>query len=271
MDIKNITSELSTDLNLGTHNLIKVGFTIFLFLIVYLIVDKFKKSISKSLKLDSNITKLIFRVFKVLYLFVGFMIVAAELGINTNSILAIFSLFGLAVSLSIQNLMSNLANAISIFTNKPFIIGDYVSIAGTEGTVADISFMYTKLVTVNEEAVYLNNTTVGTSNIINYTKHDIRRISQTIGLSYNAPIDAVKKALREAVDNEELVLKDQPIYIALSSYSDSSINYTIRVYAKRENFIECRDKLLESYKKYFDKYNIEIPYPNLTVHLNNKQ
>lgn len=169
MDLNNITAGLTTELNFDSKNLIKVGFTIVILLVVFIIVNRFKKTITKTLKVDSNITKLIFRVFKVLYVFVGFMIVAAELGINTSSILAIFSLFGLAVSLSIQNLMSNLANAISIFTNKPFIIGDYVNIAGTEGTVADISFMYTKLVTVNEDAVYLNNTTVGTSNIINYT------------------------------------------------------------------------------------------------------
>lgn len=270
MDLNNITAGLTTELNFDSKNLIKVGFTIVILLVVFIIVNRFKKTMTKTLKVDSNITKLIFRVFKVLYLFVGFMIVAAELGINTSSILAIFSLFGLAVSLSIQNLMSNLANAISIFTNKPFVIGDYVNISGIEGTVQDISFMYTKLVTVNEEAVYLNNTTVGTSNIINYTKHDIRRISQTIGLSYNAPVDVVKKTLREAVDNEDLVLKTEPIYIALSSYSDSSIDYTVRVYTKKENFIECRDRLLESYKIYFDKYNIEIPYPNLTVHLNDK-
>lgn len=89
-------------------------------------------------------------------------------------------------------------------------------------------------------------------------------------MSYNAPIDVVKKALREAVDNENLVLKTEPIYIALSSYSDSSIDYTVRVYTKKENYIECRDRLLESYKTYFDKYNIEIPYPNMTIHLNDK-
>lgn len=274
MDIKNVTSNLTTELNnqLNTDykNLIKVALTIVVLFIVFMIIKRFKKTITKTLKLDENIAKIVFRVSKVLYVFVSFMIVASLLGINTNSILAIFSIFGLAVSLSIQNLMSNLANAISIFTNKPFIIGDYVNIAGTEGTVEDISFMYTKLITTNAEAVYLNNTTVGTSNIINYTKHDIRRISQTLSLSYNASVDIVKKAIRETIDNESLVLKDEPIYIALSSYSESSIDYTVRVYTKKENFIECRDRLLENYKVYFDKYNLEIPYPNLTVHIDNK-
>ena len=274
MEVNDIISNVSKDLkgvaNFEMRTIITVVVTIVVLFAVYFFINKFKKTFSKSLNLDQNIVKLIHRIFKVIYLFVGFMIISAELGINTNSILAIFSIFGLAVSLSIQNLMSNIANAFSIFTNKPFIIGDFVNIGGVEGTVDDISFMYTKLVTVNEEAVYLNNTHVGTTNIINYTKHSIRRISQTIGISYDAPIDLVKKALRETVDNEELVLKDKDIYIAVSAYADSSINYTVRVYTKKENFITCRDRLLESYKKYFDKYNINIPYPHLTVHMDNE-
>ena len=217
--------------------------------------------------LEKNIIKIITMMVKILILFIAIMMVASALGINTSSLVAAFSIFGLAISLAVQNLMSNLANAISIYVNRPFVIDDYVSINGIEGTVLDISFMLTKLRTVKNEIIYITNSTVGQSVIINYTQTHYRRVEHIIDASYDAKIDDVKYAIKEAVMSEPLVDKNQEIYIAVSKYSTSSIQYTVRVYCENKDYIKCRDSLMEKYKQYLDSHKITIPYTTLSVNI----
>ena len=259
--IKEIDKQVEADLT----QIPKAFITIIIFAIIYQIITKLLRHVLKNVKIQDGIKKLIIRSVKILLVFIIFMVVASELGINTNSILAIFSLLGLAISLSVQNLISNLANAVSLLTNKPFEVGDYIAVAGVEGTVMDISFMYTKLVTVNEEYIYLTNSEVGTSTIINYTNHPIRRITQVLDLSYDNDSNKVKEVIKGIIDNEPLVLKDKEIYIAVSEYAESSIKYTVRVYCESKNFINCRDSLLEKYKPAFDNNNLSIPYKTITI------
>lgn len=265
VDPNKIIKEVDRQVDADLTQLPKALITILIFLIIYQIVTKILSKLLTTTKVQANIQKLILRVVKILMLFIIFMVVASELGINTSSILAIFSLLGLAISLSVQNLISNIANAMSILTNKPFAVGDYIAVAGVEGTVADISFMYTKLITVNEEYIYLTNSTVGTSTIINYTNHPIRRITQVLDLSYDNDPEKVKKVIREIIDKEPLVLKDKDIYISVSEYAESSIRYTIRVYCESKDFITCRDSLLEKYKITFDQYDLSIPYKTISI------
>ena len=260
-----IVKEMDSAVEADLTQIPKALITIIIFAIVYQLITKFLSQLLQNLKVQDSLRKLAIRFVKVLLFFVIFMIIASQLGINTNSILAIFSLLGLAISLSVQNLISNLANAISILTNKPFVVGDYIQVAGVEGTVLDISFMYTKLATVNEEYIYLTNSTIGTSTVTNFTNHPIRRITHVLDLSYDAPIDKVKLAIKSAIDSEPLVLKDKEIYIAVSEYAESSIRYTVRVYSESKDFIACRDRLLERYKDAFDKENLSIPYKTITI------
>ena len=260
-----IVKEMDNAVEADLTQIPKALITIIIFAIVYQLITKFLSQLLQNFKVQDSLRKLAIRFVKVLLFFVIFMIIASQLGINTNSILAIFSLLGLAISLSVQNLISNLANAISILTNKPFVVGDYIQVAGVEGTVLDISFMYTKLATVNEEYIYLTNSTIGTSTVTNFTNHPIRRITHVLDLSYDAPIDKVKLAIKSAIDSEPLVLKDKEIYIAVSEYAESSIRYTVRVYSESKDFIACRDRLLERYKDAFDKENLSIPYKTITI------
>ncbi len=238
--------------------------------LIYKSVLKILDTFINKTHLEKNIIKIITMMVKIFILFIAIMMVASALGINTSSLIAAFSIFGLAISLAVQNLMSNLANAISIYVNRPFVIDDYVSIDGIEGTVLDISFMLTKLKTAKNEIIYITNSKVGSSIIINYTQTSQRRIEHILDASYDAPIDDVKYAIREAIMEEPLVDKDQEIYIAVANYSTSSIQYRVRVYCNNTDFIKCRDSLIERYKKVFDAHGISIPYTTLSVNLVDK-
>ena len=198
------------------------------------------------------------------------MIIASALGINTSSLIAAFSIFGLAISLSVQNLMSNVANGINIFANHPFKVGDYVSIDGVEGTVVVISFMFTKMRTYKNEMVYIPNNKVGTATIINYSYEKYRRVEYTIGVSYDNNIEDVKKALLEVLNEEPLVVKTEDIVVFVKDYASSSIDFTIRAYTENANYLNCLWSIKERIKPKFDKYNISIPYPQLDLHMINK-
>ena len=266
--MNNFTSEIENRLGANLSNLPNCLLLIIVIYVVNKTIMKIFNNFYNNSKLDTNIKNILKLILKVSITFFSIMIIAGSLGINTSSLIAAFSIFGLAISLSVQNLMSNLANAISIYMNKPFKINDYVKIEDIEGTVLEIGFMLTKIMTYKNEIIYIPNTTIGSSIITNYTQTPVRRIEQIISASYDSDIDLVKKAINEAIMSEPLVLQNEEIFIAVQEYADSGINYDIRVYCNTTDYIKCKNSLMEKYKIYFDKYNITIPYKTITIYNN---
>ena len=235
------------------------------FYLIHKIIDHIFKKHSSKLPLEKHIIVIINNIINILLTFFAIMIVASALGINTSSLIAAFSIFGLAISLSVQNIMANVANAINIYANHPFKVEDLVDIGGIEGYVIDIGFMFTKLRTYKNEVVYIPNSTVGSAIIKNYSYETFRRIEYTIGVSYNNNIEEVKKALLELLHEEPLVAQTEDIVVFVNDYAASSINVTLRVYTKNANYFKCLWSIKEHIKPKFDKYNISIPYPQLDV------
>ena len=241
-----------------------------IFYIVYKITNKIFKKHSTKLPLDKGMIMVINNIINFLIIFFAIMIIASALGINTSSLIAAFSIFGLAISLSVQNLMSNVANAINIHANQPFKVDDYVDIDGVEGTIIDTGFMFTKIKTYKNEMVYIPNSKVGSATIKNYSYEKYRRVEYTIGVSYDNNVDAVKKALLELLNEEPLVVKTEDILIFVNDYAASSINFTLRAYTENKNYLACFCSIRDHIKEKFDKYNISIPYPQVDVHMKNK-
>lgn len=236
-----------------------------IFYIIYKILNKLYKKHSPKLPFDKGMILVINNLINFLIIFFAVMIIASALGINTSSLIAAFSIFGLAISLSVQNIMSNAANAINIYANHPFKIDDYVDIEGIEGYVMEINFMFTKIRTYKNEVIYIPNSKVGAAIIKNYSYETFRRIEYTIGVSYDNNIDEVKKALLELLNEEELVVKTEAIIVFVQDYASSSINFTLRAYTENANYFQCLWSIKERIKPKFDKYGISIPYPQLDV------
>ena len=241
-----------------------------IFYIIHKIVNRIFKKYIKKLPVEKNAMKAINRIIDILILFFAIVIIASALGVNTSSLIAAFSIFGLAISLSVQNLMSNVANAINIYANHPFKIDDYVDIDGIEGTVKDISFMFTKLLTYKNEMIYIPNSKVGSAIIKNYSFEKFRRIEYTFGVSYDNDIEEVKKVILEMLNNEPLVAKTEPMLVFVNDYADSSINYTICAYTENKNYLDCLISIRDHIKPALDKHNIVIPYPQMDVHVVDK-
>ena len=267
---KDFMESLNGAINFNIKTLPIALLLIIIFYVIYKIVNKIFKKYSKNLPVDKTVSKAVNKIVDVLIIFFAIMIIASALGINTSSLIAAFSIFGLAISLSVQNLMSNVANAINIHAIQPFKIDDYVDIDGIEGTIVEIGFMFTKIRTYKNEMIYMPNSKVGSATIKNYSYEKYRRIEYTIGISYDNNISDAKKALLELLNEEPLIIKSEEIVVFVNDYAASSINITLRAYTENKNYLNCFWNIKEHIKPKFDKYGINIPYAQLDVSLKNK-
>lgn len=267
---KDFMESLNGAINFNIKTLPIALLLIIVFYVIYKIVNKIFKKYSKNLPVDKTVSKAVNKIVDVLIIFFAIMIIASALGINTSSLIAAFSIFGLAISLSVQNLMSNVANAINIHAIQPFKIDDYVEIDGIEGTIVEIGFMFTKIRTYKNEMIYMPNSKVGSATIKNYSYEKYRRIEYTIGISYDNNIADAKKALLELLNEEPLIVKSEEIVVFVNDYAASSINITLRAYTENKDYLNCFWSIKEHIKPKFDKYGINIPYAQLDVALKNK-
>lgn len=206
---------------------------------------------------------------KILLWFITIIIVASSLGIDPTSLIAVLSVAGLAVSLSIQGSLSNLASGITILLTRPFVVGDYVALGGdTEGTVSEIGMIYTKLNTVDNRLVVLPNSTITSAKLVNYSAEPHRRVDITVSASYDAPAESVKDALMAAIEAHPKTLREpaEPT-VRTASYGDNAIDYTMRVWCATPDYWDVYFDLTEAAKEAFDQAGIEMTYPHVNVHM----
>ena len=195
------------------------------------------------------------------------LVALGSLGIEMTSIIALLSVAGLAVSLALQNTLSNVAGGIMILVSKPFSPGGYVELDGVSGTVEVSGLSYTKLVTVENKAVFVPNSQVAAAKIINYTAMGKRRAEIFFSASYDAPTQAVKEALNEVLASIPQVLSDPAPEVRLADYQDSSIRYLVRAWASTSDYWEMYYTILERAREAFDRHGVEMTYNHLNVHL----
>ena len=152
---------------------------------------------------------------------------------------------------------------------KPFRVGDYVDTHVDSGTVTDISLFYTTLQTVDNRTVMVPNGNLVNNPIINYSKLPERRLDLTIAVDYKTDIEKVKKVITETASMDERIIKEKDIFVRLNEMADSSLNFTVRVWVKTEDYWPVNFDLKENIKKALDKNNISIPFPQMDVHMKN--
>lgn len=201
----------------------------------------------------------------VLYILLGFS-VASGLGVDMTGVVAMFSVLTLALSLALQNMVSNVIGGFTILTTHPFRSGDYVEIGDQAGTVQEISMTYTELVTPDNKLIYIPNSTAVAAQIVNYTILGKRRGEILVTASYDDATDKVCAALRAAAENPR-VLEEPAVFTAVTEYGDNAIGYTLRFWAKNEDYWDVYFDTIRRVKEEFDKQGITMTYPHLNVHL----
>ena len=192
--------------------------------------------------------------------------VVSALGVNTTSFAALLASAGVAVGMALSGNLQNLAGGIVILLFRPFRVGDYIEAQGTGGTVTEIQIFHTILTTADNKKIYLPNGALSSGNITNYSKEPLRRVDFTVGVEYGEDIDKVRKALSDILSMDERVLQEPAPVIVLGSLADSSVNMSVRVWVKSENYWNVYFETNEKIYNEFNRLGINFPYPQLTIH-----
>ncbi|HET8711857.1 MAG TPA: mechanosensitive ion channel domain-containing protein [Spongiibacteraceae bacterium] len=205
----------------------------------------------------------------VFYVLITIVVVAAlgQLGVQTASFVAIIGAAGLAVGLALQGSLSNFAAGVLLIIFRPFKHGDYIEAGGTAGVVQEISIFSTILTTPDNKTVIVPNSAITGGNIVNYSTQGERRVDFMIGVSYSADISAVKAELEAIAAAEPRVIADKGVTIGVQALADSSVNFVFRVWTKTENYWDVYFAITEQIKRRFDAAGIQIPFPQMDVHV----
>ena len=218
-------------------------------------------------KLEKSVQSFIISFINISLKCLVFITALAHIGIPMTSLITLLGTASLAVGLAMQGGLTNLVGGIMILIFKPFKVGDWIESGDTSGSVDEITIFYTEISTLDGTKIVLPNGTLANSNIKNFTTNEKRRLCLNFSVSYESDIDKVKKTIKKVIDKEELILKDEEVFIRLTEHSDSALIFTLRVYVLNKDFWNLKFNLLENVKKEFDKENISIPYPQLDVHM----
>lgn len=192
--------------------------------------------------------------------------VVSALGVNTTSFAALLASAGVAVGMALSGNLQNLAGGIVILLFRPFRVGDYIEAQGTGGTVTEIQIFHTILTTADNKKIYLPNGALSSGNITNYSKEPLRRVDFTVAVEYGEDIDKVRKALSDILSMDKRVMQEPAPVIVLGSLADSSVNMTVRVWVKSEDYWNVFFQTNETIYNEFNRLGINFPYPQLTIH-----
>lgn len=189
------------------------------------------------------------------------------LGVPLTSVVTVIASCGVAVGLALQGGLSNIAGGIIILIFKPFKVGDYIDDTNVSGTVEAIGIFYTTLVTGDNKRVIIPNGTLMNSTVIASNQLEERRVDFEFSIAYDEDIDRVKSVIRKTIAENNKVLTDKKVNIFVKEHADSCVKLSVRVWTKTENYWSVYFDINEKIKKAFDENKIEIPFPQLDVHV----
>ena len=221
-------------------------------------------------KVDSSLRSFAVSFVSVVLYAILFVTVLMILGVPATSFIAVLTTCAAAIGLALQGSLSNFAGGIMILLFKPFKVGDYIEAAGESGTVSEISVVYTELLTVDNKRITIPNGTLTNSVIENYSSEDLRRVDLTFDTSYKCDVETVKSVISKVIENNPKALKTPEPFVRLSAHNESALTYTVRIWCKTADYWDVNFDTIENVKKAFDENNIEIPYNQLDVHIDNK-
>ncbi len=227
-----------------------------------------KKAMNKA-GAETGVTQFVQSFLKAVLYVVLLLLIAAEFGVDTASIIAIVGSAGIAIGLALQGSLSNLAGGVLILLMKPFTVGDYISesATGKEGTVSDIQIFYTKLVTFDNKIVVLPNGALAGATITNVTKSPVRRQDIRVSVSYSADLSVAKQALTQMLEEDPSVLKEREHRVVVEELGDSGVHLIVRFWCNSGDYWDARFRITESCKTVLDRAGVEIPFPQVDVHM----
>lgn len=242
--------------------------------LVIIIGCKIIKSVTKKLvasramaKFSTTVRTFLGHVISIsLYIFVC-LFGASIIGFDISVFGTLLASAGLTIGLAMQGSLSNIAGGVMVVGLKPFEVGDYIESNGVSGTVTDIAIFYTTLTTPDNKKIVVPNGSLSNSIVVNYSANDTRRLDLTFGISYNTDIDLAKKVLLSCAKLDERIFTDPAPVVYITEHADSAVIVQLRVWVRTENYWDVNFAMIEQVKRSFDQLGVEIPFPQMDVHL----
>lgn len=251
---------------------IRLAVALLIFIIGHFIIQLIRKSVKHSIErssVDTGVAQFTDSLLKFGLYVLLIMIVAGNLGIEVSSITALFAAAGVGISLALQGTLSNLAGGVQILFLKPFVVGDYIieDTNKNEGTVKEIKVFYTKLSTLDNKTIVIPNGILTGNSLTNVTAKAERQLDLKVGISYQSDLKKAKDTLEKLIQENPNIIKEEEWKVFVDSLGDSAVILGMRAWVKTDEYWPTRWKILEEIKLNFDEEGIEIPYNQMTVHL----
>jgi small conductance mechanosensitive channel len=248
---------------------IKILLALIIFVVGQLVAKVISKMVGKLLghtKLDKILVDFIQSLLRALLMIIVVIAALDQLGVNTNSVIAILGAAGLAIGLALQGSLQNFAAGFMLLMFRPFKAGDFVEAAGTAGIIEKIGIFSTTMHTGDNKEVIIPNGAIYSGNIINYSKRPTRRIDMVFSIGYEEDIRKARDIITAIVKEEPRILPEQDTLIAVGELAVNSVNFFVRPWVKTEDYWDVKFALTEKIKLGFDANGIAIPFPPIHTH-----
>ena len=255
--------------------LVEIGGNLLIALIIFFIgmrlANFFSKMVVKILEsrdsdkgLISFMKGLVSGLVKVLTIITVF----SQVGIEMTSFIAILGAAGFAIGMAFSGTLSNLAGGVMLLIFKPFKVGDYIQCQGEAGTVNEIQIFHTVMTTPDNKTIIIPNSPLYNGNITNYSMQPTRRVDFNFGFGYGEDFKLARDTVLDIINSHDKVFKDPEPFVKLGSLGDSSVNLTVRIWCKKEDYWDIHFYMNEKvYEKYGEIDGLSIPFPQMDVHV----
>ena len=231
------------------------------------ILLKFARKILTKSSLDESVYRFLLNTLKYAAYTVIFVVSLTCLNIPTAPLVTVLGACGAAIALALKDSLGNVAGGLIILVSKPFVRGDYIETAGSQGYVQSIDLMVTTLKSYDNKVIAVPNGTITSSVLVNYTKEPIRRVDLKLTVDYGADLTKVRDTLLALTETCEEALLDPPPFFGVAAHGDNAVEIDFKVWCDTPNYWKLRYYLQEQVKIAFDEADINIPYPQMDVHI----
>lgn len=255
---------------------VQILLAVLLYLVGKRVISFIRKFLRRSLErrsVDIGVRQFLDSVSKYSLYAILWLMILTLFGITTASVIALLGSAGLTLGLALQGSLANFAGGVLILLLRPFHVDDYIisGETGHEGTVKEITTFYTRIQTADNQTVMIPNGKLADGAIVNVTGQQTRRVDILIGIAYSADLKLAKSLLWELAQKETRRLEEEPVNVFVSSLADSGVELGCRFWVKSEDYWQTRWDMLEAVKLSFDGHGVEIPFPQVDVHMKREE
>lgn len=219
---------------------------------------------------DPTLHKFLSNLISVVLNFILIIFIIGILGVNTSSLVALLASAGLAIGMALSGTLQNFAGGVVIILFRPFRVGDFISAQGQEGVVKEIQIFNTIVLTVDNKVIHIPNGILSTGVMTVFTKEETRRVDWTVSISYGDDYDKAKTVLLRLCDEDPRILKDPEVFVAVGALNSSSVDLKLRAWVKSADYWPVFFDMNEKVYKALPEEGLHFPFPQVDVHLDQK-